>query len=91
MNTIQHRRREIVGSVRSETGEPVEGVLVVADGLGYSETNAEGNFRIQDPELALFFWCTGFYPRTVVLRGETRSVDVTLRAVSKKAAAATAR
>ena len=91
MNVVHHRRYDVIGSVRSESGDPVEGVLVVGAGLGYAETNADGSFRIQDPELALFFWCTGYHPQTFVLGGETRSVEVTLRAVGKKAAAASAR
>ena len=50
--------------------------------LNYAETGEDGSFRLARPELALFFWCTGFLPGARVLsRGENR-VDVVLRRVT---------
>lgn len=71
----------ISGTVRADDGSPVEGVLVMGVDLNYSETDAEGGFCLARPEMALFFWCTGFLPEARVLKsGETR-VDVVLRRV----------
>lgn len=70
---------EVSGTVRSMDGAPIEGVLVMGAGLNYSETDAEGNFCLVHPEMALFFWCTGFLPKVQVLtRGEHR-VDIVMR------------
>lgn len=49
--------------------------------LNYAETDDDGAFRLARPEMALFFWCTGFLPEAHVLApGESR-VDVVLRRV----------
>jgi hypothetical protein len=71
----------ICGTVRANDGSPVSGVLVMGADLNYAETGEDGCFRLARPEMALFFWCTGFLPEARVLaRGEDR-VDVTLRRV----------
>lgn len=87
MNRWERRNREVRGTVRAETGEPVEGALVMGLDLGYAETDAEGAFLITNPEMALTFWCTGYYPSSCLLGGRDR-VDVTLRAVKARARAA---
>jgi hypothetical protein len=73
---------EVRGTVRSPEGAPVEGVLVMGADLNYAETDVEGRFHLKRPEMALFFWCTGFLPEArVLLEGET-DVDVVLRRVA---------
>ncbi len=75
---------QIRGRVRSESGEPVAGALVMGADLGWAETAADGGFIVQNPELALFVWCTGFYPRAQLLpRGGTH-IEIVLRAVRMK-------
>lgn len=73
--------KQVRGIVRAETGEPVEGALVMGLDLGWAETGADGSFTLVNPEMALFFWCVGFYPRTHVLGRELSDVEMTLRAV----------
>ena len=70
--------RPVRGVVRSADGNPVEGVLVMGADLNYCETDGEGRFSLWRPEMALFFWCTGFLPKTRVLRHGEDSVDVVL-------------
>ena len=79
---------EVCGKVRSPDGAPIEGVLVMGADLNYAETDAEGRFRLKRPEMALFFWCTGFLPETHVLAaGETR-VEKVLRRIGVMRASA---
>lgn len=73
---------DVSGTVRSAAGEPIEGVLVMGADLNYAETDISGNFRLPRPEMALFFWCTGFFPHVRVLREGERRVDVILRPVA---------
>ena len=75
---------EIRGVVRSETGEPVAGVIVMGADLAWVETDAEGEYALKQPDMALFFWCTGYHPRTYILRRTDTSVDVVLRTVGIK-------
>lgn len=78
----------VCGTVRAGDGSPVSGVLVMGADLNYAETGEDGSFRLARPEMALFFWCTGFLPEARVLaRGEDR-VDVTLRRVMAMSARA---
>jgi hypothetical protein len=72
---------EFCGTVRATDGEPIEGVLVMGADLNYSETDAEGRFRLTRPELALFFWCPGFLPEVRLLPKSNSSVDVILHPV----------
>ena len=72
---------EFCGTVRAADGEPIEGVLVMSADLNYSETDAEGRFRLTRPELALFFWCPGFLPEVRLLPSGNSSVDVVLHPV----------
>lgn len=70
--------RAITGTVRSPEGLPISGVLVMGADLNYAETDADGFFALACPEMALFFWCSGFLPRVRPLeRGENR-LDVVL-------------
>jgi hypothetical protein len=71
---------EVSGTVRSIDGSPIEGVLVMGADLNYSETDAEGNFCVYRPEMALFFWCVGFLPKVRVLAKGERRVEIVLRA-----------
>ncbi len=72
---------EVRGTVRSIDGEPIEGVLVMGADLNYAETDSEGRFRVARPEMALFFWCTGFFPEVRLLPASNCSVDVILQKV----------
>ena len=68
----------ILGTVRTADGAPIEGVLVMGADLNYAETKADGSFVLARPELALFFWCTGFLPRARELRPGEDRVEVVL-------------
>jgi hypothetical protein len=72
---------EVNGTVRSRNGSPIQGVLVMGADLNYAETDAEGNFRLPRPEMALFFWRTGFIPEARLLPPGDQRLDVVLRAV----------
>ncbi len=79
---------QVTGTVRSIDGAPIEGVLVMGAGLNYSETDLRGNFSLVHPEMALFFWCTGFLPKVRVLAAGERRVDIVLSsAVAVRASA----
>jgi len=69
------------GTVRTDDGSPVEGVLVMGVDLNYAETDAGGSYQLARPEMALFFWCTGFLPEARVLKPGEHRVDVVLRRV----------
>ncbi len=78
----------VTGTVRSPEGEPVEGVLVMGVDLNYAETDSSGSFTLSRPEMVLFFWCTGFLPKTrPLVAGESR-VEVVLRRVAAMHASA---
>ena len=79
---------EVRGTVRSTDGEPIEGVLVMGADLNYSETDADGRFRLSRPEMALFFWCTGFLPLVRLIPLKDRNVDVVLQRVAVMRASA---
>jgi len=68
----------IAGTVRTAEGVPIEGVLVMGADLNYAETDADGFFMLARPELALFFWCTGFLPLARALRAGENRVEVVL-------------
>jgi hypothetical protein len=73
----------VTGTVRSADGAPIQGVLVMGADLNYSETDANGCFTLARPELALFFWCTGFLPEArALVTGESRVEVVMRRAAS---------
>jgi len=69
----------VAGTVRTADGAPIEGVLVMGADLNYAETDADGFFILARPELALFFWCTGFLPLARALPNGENRVEVTLR------------
>jgi hypothetical protein len=73
---------EVTGVVRGTGGWPIEGVMVMDAGLNYAETDSDGQFRISRPEMALFFWCTGYLPEARVLKSGERQVEVLLRPVA---------
>lgn len=77
----------VCGTVRDDDGSPVEGVLVMGADLNYAETGADGVFELPRPEMALFFWCSGFLAEARVLAAGEDRVDVVLR----RAAALSAR
>ena len=68
----------IRGTVRSADGAPIEGVLVMGADLNYAETDSSGRFQLARPEMALFFWCTGFLPRARLLARGEQHVDMVL-------------
>jgi hypothetical protein len=46
--------------------------------LNYAETDAQGNFRLARPEMALFFWCTGFAPAVRLVPSGDAHINVVL-------------
>jgi hypothetical protein len=79
---------EVSGTVHSIDGSPIEGVLVMGAGLNYCETDAHGCFSLLHPEMALFFWCTGFLPKVRVLSAGEQNMDIVLRTASARQQAA---
>jgi hypothetical protein len=79
---------EVSGTVRSADGAPIEGVLVMGTDLNYAETDQEGNFRLVRPDMALFFWCSGFLPEARLVDAREPHVDVVLRPVAVMRASA---
>jgi hypothetical protein len=80
--------RDVFGIVKAPDGSPIEGVLVMGADLNYAETDAEGRFHLRRPEMALFFWCTGFLPETHVLAaGEKRVEKILTRVAAMRASA----
>ena len=47
--------------------------------LNYAETDPQGRFTLPRPEMALFFWCTGFRPAAHVLNPGERTIKIVLR------------
>jgi hypothetical protein len=72
---------EIRGIVRSDSGQPIAGALVMGADLAFVETGESGSYILKHPELALFFWCGGYYPRTHVLTRGDSHVDIVLKEV----------
>lgn len=72
---------EVRGTVRSAAGEPVEGVVVMGADLNYTETDAEGRFCLNRPDMVLFFWCTGFLPEVRTLPPGEGRIEVILQPV----------
>ena len=79
---------EVSGIVRTASGVPIEGVVVMGADLNYAETDVNGYFRLPRPEMALFFWCTGYLPEARVLKSRESVVEVFLRPVAVMRAAA---
>jgi hypothetical protein len=79
---------QVSGTVHSADGAPIEGVLVMGVDLNYAETDSEGRFVLKRPEMALFFWCTGYLPGAHVLAAGERRVDVVLERVAAMRASA---
>jgi hypothetical protein len=74
--------RAISGTVKTTTGVPIEGVMVIGSDLNYAETDVNGRFELKDPDCALVFWCTGFKPRPqLVQRGVSDPIEVILNAL----------
>lgn len=69
--------------MRSTTGDPIEGVLVMSLDLAYSETDAEGYFELSRPEMALVCWCDGFYPTAHPVNGAS-AIEITMRPVARQ-------
>lgn len=72
----------ITGVVRSTTGDPIEGVLVMSLDLAYSETDSDGHFELSRPEMALVCWCDGFYPTARPVNGSS-VIDITMRPITQ--------
>ena len=74
--------RAVFGTVRTTTGTPIQGVMVIGSDLNYAETDANGRFELKDPDCAVVFWCTGFKPcPQIVQRGVSDPLDVVLNAL----------
>jgi hypothetical protein len=76
--------RLVKGTVHSDVGLPIEGVLVMGEDLNYAETNSQGEFELRQPEVALFFWCTGFRPASVALQRGVDRIDIRLETLGKR-------
>ena len=70
--------RAISGTVRTSTGVPIQGVIVMGSDLNYAETDASGFFELKDPDCALVFWCTGFKPRPQLVQKGLDPIEVVL-------------
>ena len=79
---------QVTGVVRSAGGAPIEGVLVMGADLNYAETDRNGHFKLAQPEMVLFFWRTGYLPRTRLLHAGECRVEVVLRPVAVMRASA---
>jgi hypothetical protein len=79
---------DISGTVRSTDGNPIEGVVVMGADLNYDETDSDGQFYLPRPEMALFFWCTGFVPKVRVLSADDRRVEIVLHSSTAARASA---
>ena len=53
----------MTGVVKTTTGVPIEGVMVIGSDLNYAETDSNGFFQLKNPDDALVFWCTGYKPQ----------------------------
>lgn len=53
----------VSGTVRTTTGTPIAGVMVIGSDLNYVETDANGYFEFKNADNTLVFWCTGFRPQ----------------------------
>jgi hypothetical protein len=73
------RGEAVRGTVLSPEGNPVPGVLVMGADLNYAETDSGGRFKLLRPELALFFWCSGFLPQVVPIPDGENQVNIVLR------------
>jgi hypothetical protein len=72
----------VTGVVRSTSGDPIEGALVMGLDLGYSETDASGRFELRQPEMVLVCWCDGFYPAAKPVAGIRGAIlEITMRPV----------
>ena len=71
--------RTLTGTVRTTTGVPIAGVIVMGSDLNYAETDANGFFEMKNPDHALIFWCSGYQPRPHVV--QTGPLDVVLHAL----------
>ena len=75
--------KAVSGVVRTTTGVPIEGVIVMGSDLNYAETDKNGYFEMKNPDDALVFWCTGFVPRPHLVAGSPAAepLDVVLNAL----------
>ncbi len=73
----------VSGVVRTTTGAPVHGAMVIGCDLNYTETDANGYFELKNPDDAIVFWCTGFTPKTRLVPPGTAAgmMDVVLQAL----------
>ena len=79
---ISVNARAVSGIVRTSTGVPIEGVMVIGSDLNYAETDSGGYFELKDPDCVLVFWCAGFRPRsTLVHKGVPGPIEVVLSAL----------
>ena len=53
----------VSGTVRTTTGAPIAGVMVIGSDLNYVETDANGYFEFKNADSTLVFSCTGFRPQ----------------------------
>jgi hypothetical protein len=74
----------VTGTVLSDDGHPLQGVLVMGEDLNYAETDEEGRFELRPPEAALFFWCSGFRPAAVPVRSGLHDVQVRMETLGRR-------
>lgn len=80
--TAKGKRRVVSGIVVDDGSEPVIGAVVMQQGTqNATETNLDGEFRIECPEgdLILFVSCLGYKEQSVRVFGASGNIRVTLR------------
>ena len=69
--------RTVSGVVRKfGTGEPIPGVMVIGSNLNWVETDDAGRYTLKMPDMAVFFWCSGFLPVSRVVGAERLDIDL---------------
>lgn len=73
--------RTLSGAVKTTTGSPLAGVMVIGSDLNYVETDANGCFELKNADSTLIFWCAGFRPRPMLTPLASEPFEVVLSAL----------
>lgn len=74
---------ELTGTVRSKSGQPLSGVVVMSRCRGVAETDVAGSFNLRPPSSAdcgkvVFFWAAGFLPQIKIVDESTKEIHAVL-------------
>lgn len=74
---------ELSGTVRSKSGNPLGGVIVLSRCRGATETDAAGAFKLRSPSSSdcgkvIFFWAAGFLPQIKIVEESTKEIHAVL-------------